>query len=144
MGLVFRLRSFVYTTYDPNKICKENEVCYCNGCRNDPCRKDHSRKANERQRKRRRIWDADWTPPKTIKDSTEAREHLRFLQSKGIGLDEVARLSGLTHHTIFFIRSGRNKKVFSTTEAKILAVGSHMGRKDIRAINWLAKTQSGA
>ena len=56
----------------------------------------------------------------------EARAHLLFLATRGIGLRQVARVSGVSHATLQDIRTGHTLRVRSTTASRILAV--HLGR----------------
>ena len=57
-------------------------------------------------------------------DATEVREHLKFLQTKGVGLAEVARLIGTHRSNIQKIRRGEQKQVKVTTSDKILAISA--------------------
>ena len=59
-----------------------------------------------------------------IVDATEVQEHLKFLQSKGVGLGEVAKLIGTHRSNIQKIRRGEQKNVKATTYEKIMAISA--------------------
>jgi hypothetical protein len=53
-----------------------------------------------------------------------AREHLLELSKHGVGRLSVVNATGISLRTIQFIRTGEQKKLRATLEAKILALGA--------------------
>jgi len=90
-----------------------------NGCRCQPCRTAGA--TYNKILERRRLKGIE-----TLFDNTEAREHLQWLSSKGVGLRTVQERSGVGRTTLQSIVSGRTRRARAETIAAILAVGTHV------------------
>ena len=88
-------------------------------CRCKECRADNARYELERKHIRERP-DSNWDNP--FVDSTECMEHLEFLSSKGISLTMIEEQTGICKASIQAIRSGRQKKVYKSTERVIMTL----------------------
>jgi hypothetical protein len=88
------------------------------GCRCDECRRSWS---IYNKRLRRRHLRGEQIAP-TV-DATEAREHLRYLQSRNVGQHWLEHATGLSRPTIGQIRDGRKQRIRPQTAAAIMAVG---------------------
>lgn len=64
-------------------------------------------------------------------DATEAREHLQFLRSRGIGRRTVAARTGLSQSQIRKVATGQSRRIRPATADKILGV--HAGHARPRA-----------
>lgn len=67
-------------------------------------------------------------------DASEAREHLKFLQSKGVGYIRIANKTGIDDSAITSIRNGKRKYTTQENVNKILGVGTHMFRPNQMAV----------
>ena len=95
-----------------------------NGCRCADC----SIAAGDYERNRRRQREAG-TP--AFVDATEAREHLHWLSTQGIGLRTVAEHTGLSRTALQKLRTGQRTRCRPETADLIL--GMHLGRAKPRA-----------
>jgi hypothetical protein len=89
------------------------------GCRCEACRQAAA--TYNKILERRRLKGIE-----TLFDNTEAREHLRWLSGKGVGLRTVQERSGIGRTTLQSILSGRARRSRAETIAAILAVGTHV------------------
>lgn len=85
----------------------------------DGCRCPRCRAANTEYAWRRNH-DPDWQGE--LIDPTEMVEHLDRLTAAGIGLRQVAAMTGLSRTTLSDLRSGRNRRVRRRTADAVLAV----------------------
>jgi hypothetical protein len=100
---------------------------YMAGCRCDACRAAHRNYNREWLRKEARIRYGIEERINRLVDATEAREHILWLGTKGIGRRVVAQHAKLTPSTIVKIRNGQIRNVHPETAARILAVNlSHL------------------
>lgn len=92
-------------------------------CRCEPCTIANRTYARELQRKKMRVrYGIEEASPAYI-DASEARKHLLWLSSVGVGKRRVAELTGIASTSIWKIRTGRLTKCRQSTADKILAVG---------------------
>lgn len=97
------------------------------GCREECCRKAHADYVREWARARQRAaWELEPAHVPYV-DNTEAAEHLRWLESVGVGYKTVAERTGLAPQTIQRIRQRRRTRSTQETISKILAVGKWHG-----------------
>jgi transcriptional regulator with XRE-family HTH domain len=89
------------------------------GCRCEACRQAAA--TYNKILERRRLKGIE-----TLFDNSEAREHLRWLSGKGVGLRTVQERSGVGRTTLQSILSGRARRSRAETIAAILAVGTHV------------------
>lgn len=89
------------------------------GCRCEACRQAAA--TYNKILERRRLKGIE-----TLFDNTEAREHLQWLSTKGVGLRTVQERSGVGRTTLQSILSGRARRSRAETIAAILAVGTHV------------------
>lgn len=89
------------------------------GCRCEACRQAAA--TYNKILERRRLKGIE-----TLHDNTEAREHLKYLSAKGVGLRTVQQRSGVGRTTLHSIISGRARRSRPETIAAILAVGTHV------------------
>lgn len=92
-----------------------------NGCRCQQCRT--AANVYNVQLARRREQGIE-----TLHDATPAREHLRWLQTQGVGARAVVNATGLRRNTVREIVTGETKRCRPETIEKILAVGTHRRR----------------
>jgi hypothetical protein len=92
---------------------------YRNGCRCAECRHAGYVYEVKRQRDRNR-------GIVRLHDNTEAREHILWLRSQGVGLRAVAAATGLQRHNVWKIANGQVKRSKPETIRRIMAVGTHM------------------
>lgn len=92
-------------------------------CRCEPCTNANRTYARQRDRQARRVRYGFDEPNPAFVDATEAREHLLWLSSVGIGKRRVAELTGVSLSAIDKLRQGNRAKCRPETAAKILAVG---------------------
>lgn len=85
----------------------------------DKCRCPRCRAANT-EYAWRRTHDPDWHGE--LIDPTEMVEHLNRLTAAGIGLRQVAAMTGLSRTTLGDLRSGRNRRVRRRTADAVLAI----------------------
>ena len=92
--------------------------CYSHGCRRDECRTAW-RVYNERRRKNQAYERA---PINRRVRAGHARTHLLHLRAQGMSIKTIADTAGVSFPVIEYILSGAKVGIYSTTEAKILAV----------------------
>ena len=92
-------------------------------CRCEPCTNANRTYARQRDRQARRVRYGFDEPNPAFIDATEAREHLLWLSSVGVGKRRVAELTGVSLSAIDKLRQGNRTKCRPETAAKILAVG---------------------
>jgi hypothetical protein len=92
---------------------------YRNGCRCAECRHAGYVYEIKRQRDRKR-------GIVRLHDNTEAREHILWLRSQGVGLRAVAAATGLQRHNVWKIANGQVRRSRPETISRIMAVGTHM------------------
>lgn len=95
---------------------------YSKGCRCEPCRLGHREYERNQSRVRRREEQGIEMRPQTHVDVTEAREHLIFLRSKGVGLVQISKKTGLSKNYIQMVCRGEISKMAIKTSEKILAL----------------------
>lgn len=91
-------------------------------CRCDDCRAANAAYTRERLRNEARVRYGIAEPTVAYVDATEARDHLRWLRSVGIGKCRVHELTGVALSSIEKIRSGKVTKCRPRTAEKILGV----------------------
>lgn len=92
-------------------------------CRCDPCTIANRTYAREFQRKKARVgYGIEEATPAYI-DASEARKHLLWLSSVGVGKRRVSQLTGISLSAIDKLRQGNRTKCRQSTADKILAVG---------------------
>lgn len=97
---------------------------YVAGCHCDQCVAANRAYARERERRLARIrYGIEQEPPSRFVDAAEARDHLRWLRSQGIGRRTVAARTGLMPGTIRDIATGETTVALPSTVNRILAVG---------------------
>ena len=94
-------------------------------CRCLPCKEANRAYARMRDRNERRAAIGIETPYVAYVDCAEAREHLLWLSSIGIGRRTVNKVSGVAMSSIDKIRTGKRDKARAVTVDRILAVGKH-------------------
>lgn len=94
-------------------------------CRCHPCKEANRAYARQRQRHQRRVEYGLEAPQPAYVDTSEAREHLNWLSSIGIGKRTVHQVTGVSLSAIQQIRQGTQTRARATTVDKILAVGRH-------------------
>lgn len=95
-----------------------------NGCRCDACRAARGAYARDRERNRTRVkWGIEEPWPGTHVPARATRRHLRWLQTRGIGMRTVEKQSGVSRSALQKIVSGESRRVTRRTEDRILAVG---------------------
>ena len=92
-------------------------------CRCEPCTNANRTYARQRDHQARRVRYGFDEPNPAFIDATEAREHLLWLSSVGVGKRRVAELTGVSLSAIDKLRQGNRTKCRPETAAKILAVG---------------------
>lgn len=99
---------------------------YVGGCRCEPCTEANRVYGREADRHRRRVaYGIEQPRPERVIDVTEARDHLRWLASVGVGSRVVARRAGITRTTVREIANGERARCLPETAEKILAVGKY-------------------
>lgn len=95
---------------------------YSKGCRCEACRAGH--RAYERQRKREIRREQQGIEPRRHRfvDTTEVRNHINFLRSKGIGYVGIAKRSGVDKSALQQITRGEKKKMLAVNASRILAI----------------------
>ena len=94
-------------------------------CRCEPCKDANRRYNRDRQRNERRAQLGIEELNVAYVDCSEARDHLRWLSSIGIGKRTVHQVTGVALSSIDRIRSGERTKARKHTIDRILAVGKH-------------------
>jgi len=89
-----------------------------NGCRCPECRT--AVKVYEIKRLRRRASGQDF-----LIDATEARDHIAWLRSQGVGLRTIAAEVGMKRLSVSRIADGTCRRAKRNNVAAILAVGTH-------------------
>jgi hypothetical protein len=97
---------------------------YVNGCRCAPCTEANRIYNRNYERHKRRVSYGIETPRVVFVDATEAREHLRWLSSIGIGRRTVHQVSGVSLSQIMKITRGETRKIKPDTAQRILCVGA--------------------
>ena len=92
-------------------------------CRCEPCTVANRIYSRERARHEARVRYGIEAPRPAYIDATEARKHLLWLSSVGVGKRRVSELTGIASTTVWKIRTGRLTKCRRSTADKILAVG---------------------
>jgi hypothetical protein len=87
-----------------------SRVSYLGGCRCHACRAANVAYLAARPRRKSSV------------PAGPARAHLEALQSKGIGLDQAARESGVSRRIVYEVRSGARVWIRPETSAALLAV----------------------
>jgi hypothetical protein len=95
---------------------------YSKGCRCEPCRVAHRLYERQKNRERSREKMGLELRPVRFVDPAEARDHLLFLRSKGVGSRAVAEKTGFSHHFIQSVANGRAKRIGKKYADSILAV----------------------
>lgn len=95
---------------------------YSHGCRCQQCRRAHAIYERNAARRRRRIRYGIEKPVERYVDASEARDHLKFLASRGVGLGSVSKVVGVHTTNLHKIRSGRTKRITPKLNDKILGV----------------------
>lgn len=95
---------------------------YVRGCRCDDCRQANREYARRRDRHLRRVAYGIEERAERYVDATEARKHLEWLRSWGIGLRTVSQHTGIGRTALQQIVSGESRKVLATTADKVLGV----------------------
>lgn len=91
----------------------------------EKCRCQECRRANsdyQTAREKRKAYEAWGDIAPALVPADEARDHLRFLQSAGIGLRRVALLTGLSRSELSRIRKGERQRVLYSTADLILGI----------------------
>jgi len=92
-------------------------------CRCEPCTNANRTYQRQRDRHTRRVrYGIEAESPPFI-DSTEARDHLLWLSSVGVGKRRVSELTGISLSAIDKLRQGKRTKCRPDTAAKILGIG---------------------
>jgi hypothetical protein len=94
-------------------------------CRCEPCKDANRRYNRDRQRNERRAAAGIEQLVVAYVDTAEARDHLRWLSSIGIGKRTVHKVTGVALSSIEAIRAGQMRKARARTVDRILAVGKH-------------------
>lgn len=92
-------------------------------CRCEPCTEANRIYNRERERRQTRIRYGIEAPSSKYVDPTEAREHLEWLRSIGIGTRTIEQRSGIGRTAITKILAGDRGRIHADTAARILAVG---------------------
>lgn len=95
---------------------------YSHGCRCTECIEGHRIYERNAARRRRRIRYGIEEPTSRKVDASEAREHIIFLTSKGIGLGSIASQIGTNRATVQYIKRGEYQNITKKLAGKILAV----------------------
>jgi len=102
---------------------------YVAGCRCESCVIANRIYARDLARHHSRVrWGIE-THTDPLVDVTEARNHLLWLRSRGIGLRRLHNTTGIARSTLNEIRSGRRSRITLATANRIVAVGLHRFRK---------------
>lgn len=92
------------------------EKCRCEECTG--ANRDYQR---ERERRARRVSYGLEAPSVIWVDATEARDHVNWLRSVGVGRRAIARKTGLSQTTLHKLKE--RQKISKRTADKIMAVG---------------------
>lgn len=95
---------------------------YSHGCRCKECVEAHRIYERNAARRRRRVKYGIEPPSNKKTDATEAREHIKFLTAKGIGLGAIANQVGTYRSTIQYIKRGDYENISTQLANKILAI----------------------
>jgi transcriptional regulator with XRE-family HTH domain len=93
-----------------------------NRCRCDACRDANRRYAVARER-RLTLASFGCADPLTV-EARQVRSHLRFLQRAGVGLRQIAKLTGVSRTTLTQLRSGGSKRATWRNADVILGICS--------------------
>jgi len=106
---------------------------YVGGCRCQPCTEANRVYIRELDRHHRRVsYGIEQPRPERVIDATEARDHLRWLSSVGVGSRVAAERAGLARFTVLAIRTGERTNCLPETAEKILAVGKFSRSAGVR------------
>lgn len=97
---------------------------YVTGCRCAECRQANAAYQRDRERHQRRVAYGVEVPIVRWVDPTEAREHLAWLSTIGIGRRTVAEHTGLSLSQLRQIAKGFATKIKPATAERILTVGA--------------------
>lgn len=89
------------------------------GCRCEPCKEANRVYARGRDRATRR---PDVLVEAAYIDSVEVRRHLRWLETKGVGLRTISRRARVARSSLIELRSGARRRCARETEKRILLV----------------------
>lgn len=95
---------------------------YSKGCRCEPCRVAHRTYERNQSRVRRRDQQGVDPRPPTHVDATEARTHVQFLRSKGVGLVQLSKKTGLSKNYLQQLSRGEFRTIRITSSEKLLAL----------------------
>lgn len=93
---------------------------YVKGCRCEPCTVANRDYARNRERHLTRVRYGIEVPAQKFVDAAEARQHLLWLRSFGVGLRTVSQHTGLGRTALHQIATGETRRVHVDTERKIL------------------------
>lgn len=97
---------------------------YVGGCRCDACRRANNDYRRQVERHKRRVsYGIEAPKPPTDCSPDEARAHLLWLRSVGVGRRTVAAKTGLSQSALQRIAWGDRGRIKITTANRILAVG---------------------
>lgn len=98
---------------------------YAAGCRCQPCRQANTAYARERERRQARIrYGIEPPAPARYVSTNEARQHIDWLRTRGIGLRTIGQRTGLSRSALQQIANGQTTKALRTTINRILAVNA--------------------
>lgn len=92
-------------------------------CRCEPCTEANRVYNRERERRQARVRYGIEAPDDKYVDPAEAREHLEWLRSIGVGTRTIADRAGLGRTAITKILQGDRSRIHRDTAARILSVG---------------------
>lgn len=101
---------------------------YVAGCRCEPCTVASREYNREWQRHQRRVAYGIEEAREAFVDATEAREHLRWLRSQGVGMRAVCDATGLSRSALQKIVTGKRTRITPRLADKILAVPRGVAR----------------
>lgn len=93
-------------------------------CRCEPCKEANRSYAREQQRRQRRVAYGIEQPDTKWVDPTEARDHLNWLRSQGLGTRTLMTITGLGRTALVEISRGIPKRIARDTANKILAAST--------------------
>lgn len=95
---------------------------YSKGCRCEECKVAHRAYEREASRRRRRMRAGIDFYESRLVDISEARAHIVFLRSRGLGLDSIAERAGVSRATIQRVCRSSSKKITRDLEERILGI----------------------
>lgn len=93
-------------------------------CRCEPCTTANRTYAREQQRRQRRVAYGIEDPDPNWVDPTEAREHLLWLRSQGLGTRTLMKVTGLGRSALQEISQGIPRRIAKKTADRILAAST--------------------